>query len=127
MYDKSTETFNNLLNDEEYKNIALFNIADNFIALKDYNTAEKELNTLLSKNPKEGILYDKLAEIYELKNDKAKATEFGSKSIFYKNLPSTSSLEYSKENFDLLKLFGTDENKSNKKLKKLNEIVLYIK
>lgn len=122
IYDKSNETFKTLLNDEEYKNIALFNIADNYIALKDYDTAETELNKLLNKNPKEAILYEKLAEIYDLKKDKTKENEFSSKSIFYKNMPSFSSLEYSKENFDLLKFFGTEENKPNKKLKKLNEI-----
>lgn len=122
-YNKSTETFKILLSDSQYKDIALFNIADNYISLKDFNQAETELNKLVAENPKEGILYDKLAEIYELKKDKAKAKEFSNKSIYYKNTPSFSSLEYSKENFDLLKFFGTEENKSDKKLKKLNEIV----
>lgn len=122
IYDKSNETFKTLLSDEEYKNIALFNIADNYIALKDFNTAEIELNKLLNENPKEAILYEKLGEIYELKKDKARSNEYSSKSIFYKNIPSSSSLEYSKENFDLLKYFGTEENKPNKKLKKLSEI-----
>lgn len=122
-YNKSTETFKILLSDSQYKDIALFNIADNYISLKDFNQAETELNKLVAENPKEGILYDKLAEIYELKKDKAKAKEFSNKSIYYKNTPSFASLEYSKENFDLLKFFGTEENKSDKKLKKLNEIV----
>lgn len=121
-YQKSTETFKTLLNDEKFKNIASFNIADNYISLKDLNNAETELNKLLAENPKEPILYDKLTEIYELKNDKAKATELGNKSIFYQNMPTDSDLLYSKENLELLQFFGSGENKASKKLKKLQEI-----
>lgn len=121
-YDKSNETFKTLLDDEKYKNIALFNIADNYIALKDYNTAETEFNKMLLENPKEAVLYDKLADIYDLKKDKAKALELANKGVFYKNIPEDSNLEYSKENFELLQFFGTEENKASKKLKKLKEI-----
>ncbi len=122
-YNKSNETFKMLLNDPEYKNTALYNIGDNYIALKDLDKAEKEFTTLVSENPKEGEIYDKLAEIYELRNDKIKAEEFNAKSIFYKNVPEDTNLEYNKENFELLKFFGTNENKPDKKLKKLKEII----
>ncbi|MCP2027260.1 tetratricopeptide (TPR) repeat protein [Flavobacterium sp. HSC-32F16] len=122
-YTKSNETFKTLLNDEKYKNAALFNIADNYIALKDFTSAEAEFNKMLAENPKEAIIYDKLSEIYEFKKDKAKATELASKSMFYQNIPSDSDLEYSKENLELLQFFGSDENKPAKKLKKLQEIL----
>ncbi|MCC9019065.1 tetratricopeptide repeat protein [Flavobacterium lipolyticum] len=121
-YDKSNETFKALLNDEKYKNAALFNIADNYIALKDYNSAETEFNKILVDNPKEAAIYDKLAEIYNSKNDKVTASELTNKSTFYRNTPADSDLEYSKENFELLQFFGTDKNKPGKKLKKLQEI-----
>lgn len=121
-YDKSNDTFRMLLSDPDYKIAALYNIGDNYIALNDLDKAEKEFNALLSENPKEGEFYSKLATIYKLKNDKTKAEEFGTKSIFYKNIPEDTDLEYSKENFELLQFFGTDENKPAKKLKKLQEI-----
>lgn len=120
-YNKSNDTFKTLLNDTQYKSIALYNIGDNYIALKDLDKAENEFNALLTENPKEGEIYDKLAEIYKLRNDKIKAEEFGTKSIFYKNIPEDTDLEYSKENFELLKFFGGDE-KPAKKLKRLKEI-----
>lgn len=121
-YDKSSETFKQLLNDEEYKNASLFNIADNYLAQNKLQEAESELNKLFTDNPKEGQILNKLADLYEQKNDKEKAQEFKNKALFYNNIPKFSNLEYSKENYDLLMFFGTEDNNSNKKIKKLNDI-----
>lgn len=121
-YDKSSETFKQLLNDEEYKNASIFNIADNYLAQNKLPEAESELNKLFTDNPKEGQILNKLAELYEQKSDKEKAREFKNKALFYNNIPKFSNLEYSKENYDLLMFFGTEDNNSNKKLKKLNDI-----
>jgi tetratricopeptide (TPR) repeat protein len=122
-YDKSTEIFKTLLNDEEYKNACTFNIADNYIAQNKVTEAEIELNKLLAETPKESQIYEKLSEIYDRKKDKIKSEEFRNKAIYYETVPPFLNLEYSKINFDLLKFFGTDENKSEKKIKKLNEIL----
>ncbi len=121
-YEKSNETFNILLSDEKFKSMAIFNISENFIQLKKYDEAEIELNKLLIENPKEGQIFEKLAEIYELKKDKTKSQEFKDKSIYYQNVPDFTNLNYSKDNFDLFIFFGTDKNKSDKKIKKLKEI-----
>jgi tetratricopeptide (TPR) repeat protein len=121
-YEKSSETFKQLLNDEEYKNASIFNIADNYLAQNKLPEAESEINKLLTDNPKEGQILNKLADLYEQKNDKEKAREFKNKALFYNNVPKFSNLEYSKENYDLLMFFGTEDNNSNKKLKKLNDI-----
>lgn len=122
-YDNSTEIFKTLLDDNEYKNASIFNIADNYIAQSRFIEAENELNKLLVDNPKEGEIYDKLAEIYDHKKDENKTKEYKNKASFYYNVPSFLNLEYSKENFEILKFFGTDEHKSEEKIKKLNEIL----
>jgi len=121
-YETSNKIFKALLDDEEYRDNAIFNIAENYINLKRFDDAESELNTLLESYPKEGALFEKLAEIYELKNNRKKAEEFNRKSMFYRNVPSFTNLDYSDENFDLLKFFGEYDNKANAKLKKLNKI-----
>lgn len=122
-YEKSNDAFSKLLKDEEYKNISIFNISDNFIQQKKNDQAEIELNKLLVDLPKEGQIYEKFAELYELKGDKIKSKEYKSKSIFFNNIPKLTNLEYSKDNYDLLIFFGSDENNAKKKIKKLNEIV----
>lgn len=121
-YDKSTEIFQQLLNDEEYKNASLFNIADNYLAQKKLPEAESELNMLLTKNPKEVQILNKLADLYEQKSEKEKSIEFKNKALFYNNIPSFTNLEYTKESYDLLMFFGSEDAKSDKKLKKLNDI-----
>lgn len=121
-YNKSNETFKKLQDDEKFKNEAIFNIADNFIQLNKYDDAENELNKLLKENPKAGQIYEKLAEIYYQKSNKEKSQEFKNKSIYFRNVPDFSNLDYSPENFELLKFFGTDENKADDKIKKLKEI-----
>jgi tetratricopeptide (TPR) repeat protein len=120
--DKSTEIFKQLLNDNEYKNASIFNIADNYLAQNKLPEAESELNKLLAENPKEGQILNKLAALYEQQKDKEKAREYKNKALFYNNIPEFSNLEYSKDNFDLLMFFGTEDNNSDKKLKKLNGI-----
>lgn len=122
-YSKSSETFQKLLTDEDYKYEAIFNIADNHISLNNFEDAETELNKVLIANPKEGVVFEKLAEIYELKNDPVKAKEFKQKAVYYNNIPPFSNLDYSQSNFDLLVLFGTDETEAKVKIEKLNTIV----
>ncbi len=122
-YDESTVLFKTLTDHEDYKYGAVFNIAENYIAQNKLNDAETELNKLLVNNNKEGMIYDKLAEIYALKNDEDKATKFKNMAIYFDNVPYFSDLEYSEDNFELLKFFGTNENKSDQKIKKLNNIV----
>lgn len=121
-YDKSSESFRQLLNDEQYKNTAIFNIADNYLAQNKLSEAEQELNKLLSDNPKEGLILDKLGDLYEQKGDTEKAEEFKNKASFYDNIPESSDLEYPRD-YDLLMFFGTRDNNPDEKLKKLNDIV----
>lgn len=122
-YEKSSEIFKQLLNDEEYKNASIFNIADNYLAQNKLSEAESELKKLLADNPKESQILNKLADLYEQKNDNEKSHEFKDMALFYDNVPEFSNLEYSKENYDLLMFFGTEDNNSNKKIKKLNDIL----
>lgn len=121
-YEKSNEILKTLLNDEKFKNYAVFNLSENYINLNKFEDAENELNKLLVENPRDGQIYEKFAEIYDLKKDKTKSQDFKNKSIYYNNIPRFSNLEYSTENFELLKFFGTNENKPDKKIKKLLEI-----
>jgi tetratricopeptide (TPR) repeat protein len=121
-FEKSNELFNKLLNDENYKNPAIFNISENFISLNRFEDAENELNKLLIENPKAGQIYEKFAEIYELKKDKTKSLEFKNKGIFFNNIPEFSNLDYTTENFELLQFFEKNENNPDKKIKKLKEI-----
>lgn len=122
-FTKSNEIFQTLLDDEEYKTPSIFSMSENYIGLKKFDEAENEINKLLKLYPKEGQLLEKLAEIYELKDEKAKSQEFKRKATYYNNIPNFVNLEYSDENFELLKLFGTDEHKADKKISQLNEIV----
>lgn len=121
-YEQSNEAFNLLLNDGEYSDSALYYISENHIHLKRYDDAINEINKLLLKYPKESQLFDKLSEVYELKNDKPKSLEFQRKAIYYENVPALTNLNYSDDNFSLLEFFGSTKNSTDKKLKKLNEI-----
>ncbi len=121
-YEKSTEFFSKLLTDEEFKYDASYNIADNYIVQNKLTEAEIELNKLLSDSPREGMLYEKLAEVYEKKNDATKSNEYQQKAIYYYNVPDFLDLEYSDENFELLLFFGTDEKTVDEKMNKLNTL-----
>jgi tetratricopeptide (TPR) repeat protein len=120
-YERSTAYFQTLVEDPEYKSPSIFNIADNHLATGKYAQAETELLKLLKEYPAEAELYDKLAEISQQKNDKAKEKEYKSMAIYYKSVPAFTSLQYSKENFDLLAFFAND-NKTEDKLVKLKNI-----
>ena len=121
-YEESNAFFSKLLDNEDYKMDAVFNMADNFIAQNKLNEAENELNKLLLSNPKAGVLYEKLAEVYKKKGDSAKAKECQQKAIYYKNVPFFSNLDFSEENYGTLIFFGRNEDTAAKKLEKLNAI-----
>jgi len=121
-YEKSTEVFNRLLKDEEYLLSAIYNIAQNYIAQDKFSQAEIEVNKILLDNPKIGCVYKMLAEVYEKKGEPQKAKENHQKGVYYNNIPPFSDIEYSESNYELLVLFGTNENQANKKLDKLNTI-----
>jgi tetratricopeptide (TPR) repeat protein len=121
-YDESTTTFSKLLNDEEYKNAAILNIADNYIAQDKLAEAEKDLTEIITLYPRMGVAYEKLSEIAEKRGNSEQVMEYRKKAIFYNNVLEFLDLEYSKENFELLVLFGTDESTVEEKMSKLNEI-----
>lgn len=121
-YELSNELFKTLLDVEEYKNAASFNISENYIFQKRYKDAEIELNKLVALNPREGLLYEKLSEIYELQNEKSKSEEYNRKSFYYNNVPGFLDLDYTDKNFELLTFFSSEDKKANKKLKRLTNI-----
>jgi len=122
LYDESTEIFTKLLNDGDYKNTAILNITDNYIAQNKLTEAENNLNEIIALNPRMGIAYDKLSEIYVKKGMSEQAKEYRKKAVFYNNMLDFVDLDYSDENFGLLVLFGTNESSAEEKIAKLNEI-----
>jgi tetratricopeptide (TPR) repeat protein len=121
-YNKSTEAFNRLLNDDEYKYEAIFNIADNYVAQNKLSEAEAQLNNILMDNPKAGIVYEKLSEIYNKTDESDKAKQYKKKAVYFNNIPSFLEMEYSEKNYELLVFFGSDESQANEKISKLNTI-----
>lgn len=121
-YDKSIEGFNQLLNDEEFKYQSLFSLAENYIALDKLPEAETVLNKILKDNPREGVVFKKLAEVYHKKEDDKRANEYQQKAIYYSNIPYFSNLEYSDRNYGILLLFGTNEHKASEKIEELNKL-----
>jgi len=121
-YDESTETFSKLLTNEDYKIDAMLNIAENHIAQDKLDEAERSLLEIIALYPKMGAALKKLGEIAEKNGQTEQALEYRKKAIFYKNIADFVEFEYSKENFDLLVLFGTDESSPEEKMNKLNEI-----
>ena len=121
-YEKSSETFETLLADEEYMAISAYNIADNFMSLEKYDEAEKEFINLSKLYPDEPEIYNKLAELYSLKNDSTKEKEYKNKSIYFSSIPSFSDLEYNQENFELLKFFSDESVSYKNKSEKLKAI-----
>lgn len=121
-FEKSNEIFEKLSKIEEYRENSIFNIADNYIQTKKYDEAEKQLLNLIERNPKEGQLYNKLASLYEIKEDKLKQNEFKQKAIYFDNIPYFSDLEYNDKNYNLILFFGSEKNNYKEKIKKLNLI-----
>jgi hypothetical protein len=121
-YEKSSETFETLLADEEYMAISAYNIAGNFISLNKYDEAEKEFINLSNLYPYEPEIYSKLAEIYAFKNDSLKEKEYKNRSIYFSNMPSFAGLDYNQENFELLKFFSDESVPYKNKSKKLKQI-----
>lgn len=121
-HERSIELFKALSADEKYGSSAIYNLAGNYISLKKYKEAEEEINKLLKTSPREPLLFDKLAEIYKLKNDTLKQHEFAQQSIYYKNIPWFSGLNFSKENKELLEFFWSYDKDGQLKINRLNEI-----
>lgn len=121
-YSKSTEAFNRLLNVDEFKHEAIFNIAENYISQNKLSEAETQLNNILTDTPKSGIVFEKLAKIYDKKNDSNIAKEYKKKAVYFNNIPTFSEMEYSENNYELLVFFGTNEHQANEKISKLNTI-----
>jgi len=121
-YDVSTQVFQTLFSDGDYRYTARFNIAENYIRQKRYDEAEAELTDLLTYLPKEARVYGKLADVYELKTDQDKARTFHQKAFYYGNIPGASDLGFSEANLGVLKFFADEEGDGKKKLKRLNDI-----
>ncbi len=121
-FDESNTYFQKLLLDEEYKLDAGYYLAENYIAQNKLTEAETELIKLLVDFPKEGVIYDKLSEVYQLKKEGPKSREYQQKGLFYNNIPNFLDVEYSKENFNLLLTFGTDEKSAEMKIDQLNAL-----
>lgn len=121
-YDQSNTYFRKLLNNEAFGLDASFNLSDNYLSQNKLAEAENELEQLLKTHVKEGVIYEKLAEVYEKKGDQTKAEEYRKKAVYYKNVPDFLSLDYSSENYDLLLFFGTNKHSSGEKLSKLQAI-----
>ncbi len=121
-YNESNKYFEKLLTHEKIKNNAKFNLADNFIYLNKPKEAETQIQSLLNEFPKEGELYEKLAEINILKGDSIASQKCKKTAIFYKNIPNFLNVDYSDENYDQLVFFGSNKASADTKLKKLEEI-----
>ena len=115
-YSVSTQYFEKLIKDEEFKFDAQYNIAENFIQLKNYKEGEKIILNLLKELPKEGELYNKLSELKKLEGDTIASKEYRQKSIYYKNIPNFLSTAFSKAEYDQLILFGDESNSAKSKL-----------
>lgn len=115
-YSISTKYFEKLTTDEKYKFDAQYNIAENYIQLKNYKEGEKILLNLLLELPKEGELYNKLSELKKLEGDTIASKEYRQKSIYYKNIPDFLNTVFSKEEYDKLILFGDESNSAKSKL-----------
>lgn len=120
-FENSNEQFNKLLNDKEYGEIALFNLADNYIKLKMFDEAENKLNALEEMRPRQPEVLEKLSELFDLKQDIEKRKFYNDKSIFYQIVPSFCDLEFNQSNLELVRFFYED-NQYKQKLKKLNEL-----
>jgi hypothetical protein len=121
-YEKSSEAFETLLADEEYMTISAYNIADNFMSLKQFDKAEKEFLNLSILYPDEPEIHNKLAELYTFKNDSVKVKDYKNKSYYFSNIPSFSELEYNNENFELLNFFSNGSVSYKNKSEKLKSI-----
>ncbi|MBL7936192.1 MAG: hypothetical protein JNM51_10350 [Bacteroidia bacterium] len=121
-YEKSSEAFETLLADKEYMTISAYNIADNYMSLKQFDKAEKEFTNLSMLYPHEPEIYNKLAELYGFKKDSVKIKDFRNKSNYFSNIPSFTELEYNNENFELLKFFSDESVIYKNKSEKLKDI-----
>jgi tetratricopeptide (TPR) repeat protein len=120
-YDSSNKIFESLTTDVKFGAPATFHIAGNLISLKKYDEAERKLLKMLETYKQVPDIYERLAEIYELKGEKNKQEDYKKMAVFYKYVPDFTDLTYSSNNYDLLMFFGGDAP-SQEKLKKLEEI-----
>jgi tetratricopeptide (TPR) repeat protein len=121
-YTESTAFLEKLSSDEEYKLDAQYNIAENYIALKQYGTAEQIIQSLQTKLPKSAQLYSKLADIKSLSGDKVAAKALNQKASFYEIVPSFFDVDYSPVYYDQIMLFAQHEKATQEKLDSLENV-----
>jgi tetratricopeptide (TPR) repeat protein len=119
---KARAIFEKLKNDNQYYYGAGINIADIFIADKNYDLAIAELEPLTVAYPKGHHAYRKLSEVYKLRGDNDKTEEFVKKAVYYEYVPDFTDLAYSSTNYDLLALFADEQRDEKDKFAKLDEI-----
>ncbi len=122
-FDKSNLYFSKLLDNEDYKDQALMGVIDNAIILKDYTKAEALLLESEKKYPKATIIYEKLAQLYEAKNEPDKQQVYKQKGQFYSMLALNADLTYNLEDFETLTYFAKEKNTPENKMAKLKTIV----
>lgn len=121
-FEKSNIQFQKIVDVPEFKDQALFNIAENHLGLKNYPLAEEYFLKLLESYPNEPQLLSKLSELYESSGDKAKGELFNKKRYFHKLVPSFCEMEFSEKNLETINYFNDESKDYKSKLNKLKEI-----
>ncbi|MGQ2984769.1 tetratricopeptide repeat protein [Flavobacterium sp.] len=121
-FDRSNAKFETLTDSDSYNVAARYNIADNYLRQNNYTEAEKRFLEVLNDNPGQPEIYSKLAEVVEASGNKAKKSEYGQMSQYYRYMPDFTAMEYSQENYDLLMFFGGNEKTAKEKMDRLKQI-----
>ncbi|MGH2665528.1 tetratricopeptide repeat protein [Flavobacterium sp.] len=121
-FEKSNVQFQKIVEIPEMKDQALFNMAENYLELKNYNSAEENLLKLLKSYPKEPQLLAKLSELYKLNGDTAKSELLNKQRYFHQLVPGFCEMEFSEKNLEIIDFFKSSHNNYKTKLEKLKEI-----
>ncbi|MFC4816193.1 MULTISPECIES: tetratricopeptide repeat protein [unclassified Flavobacterium] len=121
-FEKSNEQFLKIVEIPEFKSEVVFNIAENYIGLKNYTLAEEYLLKLLESYPNEPQLLSKFSELYQLAGETSKSELFNKKRYFHQLVPSFCEMEFSEKNLETISFFNDQSNDYKSKINKLKEI-----
>lgn len=121
-FESSNKELEKLLGIFGYKDNALFSMAENNLSMHKLDEAEIILNKLLEKYTREPIVYQKLAELYQAKNDSVQLQLCRDKADFYSLTPKESDLEFNQQNMELLLYYYQNDAKPKDKMKRLNKL-----
>ncbi|MFN6943934.1 MAG: tetratricopeptide repeat protein [Cytophagaceae bacterium] len=113
---KAIEVLHELLNVDDYKDNAMVHIADNYIAMGQYNLAEVILLDLEKKLPGQPIIQKSLYKVYMALGEHEKMALCEKKFYYHQWVPSFLEWPFTEKNYELVEFFVADNPVKEKEM-----------